>query len=127
MAHPSSAKPLIVFLLIALMMVSTPYTASALSCSQALGKIAPCLPYLINSANTPSSSCCNGVSSLNKALTTTKSRQDACTCLKSRAQKLSSLNRSRVSSLPSKCHVHLPFSIGVGINCRRSVLNLNHF
>lgn len=122
MAYSSSVKSLIVLLLIALMMVITPYPTSALTCGQTLSKISSCLAYLDNKESSPSSSCCSGIHSLHNALTTTKSRREACTCLKSASKEIKTLNHSRITSLPKKCGVHLSFEISVGIKCNRSDL-----
>ncbi|KAI3677735.1 hypothetical protein L6452_37003 [Arctium lappa] len=103
---------------VACMVVATPYTEAAISCGQVAGKLAPCLNYLKVGGSVPKA-CCSGVKGLNDAAQSTPDRKTACGCLKSAYASNSGINPSYASSLPSKCGVSIPYKISPDTDCTK--------
>ncbi|KVH94909.1 non-specific lipid-transfer protein-like [Cynara cardunculus var. scolymus] len=103
---------------VACMVVATPYAEAAISCGQVVGKLAPCLNYL-RVGGAVSSACCNGVKGLNGAAQSTPDRKTACGCLKNAYASNSGINPSYASGLPGKCGVSIPYKISPNTDCAK--------
>ncbi|EMS65656.1 putative non-specific lipid-transfer protein 3 [Triticum urartu] len=121
--------------------------SAALSCGQVDSKLAPCVAYVTGRASSISKECCSGVQGLNgmarsssdrkiacRASSISKEccsgvqglngmarsssdRKIACRCLKSLATSIKSINMGKVSGVPGKCGVSVPFPISMSTNC----------
>ncbi|CAM0950460.1 unnamed protein product [Alopecurus aequalis] len=93
--------------------------ASALTCGQVDSKLAPCVSYATGKSPSISPACCSGVRGLNDLAKTTPDRKTACTCLKSLAGSIKSINMGKVSGVPGKCGVNVPFPISMSTDCAK--------
>ncbi|KAJ3704502.1 hypothetical protein LUZ61_008207 [Rhynchospora tenuis] len=103
---------------VAILLLTTPHAANAVTCSDVSSAVAPCLAYARNGQGSPSASCCSGVKSLNTKATTSADRKTVCNCLKNLAKTVS-FNSGAVSSLPGKCGVSVPFPISTSTDCNK--------
>ncbi|KAF0916573.1 hypothetical protein E2562_007648 [Oryza meyeriana var. granulata] len=93
--------------------------SAAVSCGDVTSAIAPCLSYVTGRMSGPSSSCCSGVKSLNSKASSSADRRTACSCLKSMAGSVRSLNMGNAASIPSKCGVSVAFPISTSVDCSK--------
>nr|AGL08240.1 non-specific lipid transfer protein 1 [Cuphea paucipetala] len=119
MAFTCTIPKLICIALIGLVVAFPGRVESAVSCSQVVNYLTPCVNYVIN-GGTVSRQCCGGVRSLYTAAGTTKDRQDVCNCIKSvvNGVPVSPTYINNAASLPSKCGVRLPFKISPSTDCK---------
>ncbi|KAI7758139.1 hypothetical protein M8C21_010586 [Ambrosia artemisiifolia] len=106
------------FVMVACMVVTTPYTEAAINCRDLVTKLLSCLPYMQNGGN-PSLSCCLGVKSINDAAGTAPDRRAACYCMKQASGSEPSINRNNSAILPDKCRISLPYMISPFTECSR--------
>ncbi|KAG9150746.1 hypothetical protein Leryth_002909 [Lithospermum erythrorhizon] len=107
------------FAMLCMIMVA-PHAEAAISCGQVSSALGPCLPYL-KSGGAIASNCCSGVRGLKSAAKSTLDRQAACSCLKSLANSISSINDANAASLPGKCGVSIPYKISRSVDCSKVV------
>lgn len=103
---------------VAILLLTAPHTASAISCGNVASAVAPCMAYARSGQGSPSASCCSGVKSLNSQAATSADRQTACSCLKNLAKSVS-FNSGAVAGLPGKCGVNVPFAISTSTDCSK--------
>lgn len=104
--------------LVCMVVVTLTPNAEAISCSQVVAGVAPCLRYL-RLGGQVEASCCNGVKGLNNAARTTQDRQIACNCLKSASSSIGGINNGYAASLPGKCGVSIPYKISPSTDCSK--------
>ncbi|KAL3533683.1 hypothetical protein ACH5RR_007204 [Cinchona calisaya] len=92
--------------------------AEAITCNQVVQAVSPCLGYLTSGGAVPAG-CCNGIKGLLAAAKTTVDRRTACTCLKSAAGSIKSIQLGLVAGLPGKCGVSIPYQIGPNTDCSK--------
>ncbi|KAM0827138.1 hypothetical protein ACQ4PT_068391 [Festuca glaucescens] len=95
--------------------------ASALTCGQVDSTLAPCVGYATGREKTLSPRCCNGVRSLNGLARSTPDRKMACGCLKKLAGSIKAIDMGKVSGVPGKCGVSVPFPIALSTDCNKYV------
>uniref|UniRef100_A0A0D9XND3 Non-specific lipid-transfer protein n=1 Tax=Leersia perrieri TaxID=77586 RepID=A0A0D9XND3_9ORYZ len=105
------------FAVVALVLVAAERSSAAVSCGDVSSAIAPCLSYVTGRMSSPSSSCCSGVRTLNGKASSSADRRTACSCLKSMAGSIRSLNMGNAASIPSKCGVSVAFPISTSVDC----------
>ncbi|CAI9101131.1 OLC1v1038389C1 [Oldenlandia corymbosa var. corymbosa] len=93
----------------------------ALSCGYVSSQLNPCVGYITNLANKPSSACCNGVKKVSNGARTKKDLIAVCNCIKAELRKLGKKsNASRIANLPHQCGVSRNFPpIDPHYNCAR--------
>ncbi|KAI7748707.1 hypothetical protein M8C21_029965 [Ambrosia artemisiifolia] len=106
----------VLFVMVACMVVSAPYTEAAITCGQVVSRLISCLPYLQN-GGAPSAACCGGVKGLNSAAQSTPDRQAACNCLKSSYSSYPGIKPGNAGSLAGKCGVNIPYKISPNTDC----------
>ncbi|XP_004492085.1 non-specific lipid-transfer protein 4-like [Cicer arietinum] len=106
-------------MMICMMLISSPMVVNAISCSEVIEEIEPCLEYLRGGSSAPSRECCDGVNRLNHIADTTSARRTTCECLKSAAYSISDLNTNHAEELPRRCGVKLPYRISTSTDCNR--------
>ncbi|XP_024984306.1 non-specific lipid-transfer protein 1-like [Cynara cardunculus var. scolymus] len=116
MKGSTQVAPLFVVAIVSLFLLFVPSTDAVLSCNAVIQTVAPCVNYLINGSEMPSSACCSGVRALVTATNTTADRQAACSCLESTSQNLN-LNLTLVASIPTNCGINLGFTISPDVDC----------
>ena len=92
--------------------------AAAITCSDVIKDLRPCINYLRSGSGAPPSPCCDGASSLASAATTTADKQTACNCLKSAAKSIS-LKPELAKALPGNCGITLPFQVDPNVDCSK--------
>ncbi|KAK8532275.1 hypothetical protein V6N12_053720 [Hibiscus sabdariffa] len=88
----------------------------AISCQDALTTLMPCQPYLTTEAPTPTPPCCQAVSTISAAATTTLARRELCRCFEKAAPALGVIP-DKAKLLPQKCGVSVPVPIDPKLNC----------
>ncbi|KAI7748709.1 hypothetical protein M8C21_029967 [Ambrosia artemisiifolia] len=99
------------------MMVAAPY-AEALSCSDVVSKLSPCVNYLTKGGSVPAA-CCKGVKGLNAAARSTADKKTACGCMKDAYHSMSGIKSGNAAGLPRKCGVHIPYKISLSTDCNK--------
>ena len=113
----SKAVVAAVVLAAVVLMMAGREASAALSCGQVDSKLAPCVAYVTGRASSISKECCSGVQGLNGLARSSPDRKIACRCLKSLATSIKSINMGKVSGVPGKCGVSVPFPISMSTNC----------
>lgn len=91
---------------------------AAVSCSDVISKLRPCVSYLVSGSGKPPPACCSGVSALASAPSTSADKKTACDCIKSAAKNVN-LNPQLVQALPGNCGVNLPFPVSPNTDCSK--------
>ncbi|KAL8542442.1 hypothetical protein ACS0TY_003345 [Phlomoides rotata] len=92
--------------------------AAALTCSDVIKDLKPCIEYLKNGSGAPPSPCCAGAASLASGATTTADKQTACTCLKNVSKNVN-VKSGLAKSLPANCGITLPFEVSPNVDCSK--------
>ncbi|KAG5238154.1 hypothetical protein OIU76_014671 [Salix suchowensis] len=103
---------LMMFLLLA------PTSDAAISCSDVIKDLRPCVRYLVNGTGKPPSACCAGALALQSAASSTADKKAACECIKS-ASKTINPNPQLALALPANCGINLPFTISPNVDCSK--------
>ncbi|KAL0374071.1 UNVERIFIED_CONTAM: Non-specific lipid-transfer protein 8 [Sesamum radiatum] len=115
MAYSSPAIRLLVTTLIVVLLVAP---ATAITCSDVIKDLQPCVNYLKSGSGAPPAACCAGASNLASSATTTADKQTACSCLKNAAKNIS-LKPELAKSLPGNCGISLPFEVSPNVDCSK--------
>ncbi|KAG2390958.1 uncharacterized protein HKW66_Vig0132810 [Vigna angularis] len=78
-----------------------------------------CLPFLGNTEDIPSTSCCDAVSTVKASTLTKPELREACQCLKATIAQFPKLNKDRVIQLPKLCKVDVGFPLTKDIDCNK--------
>lgn len=92
--------------------------AAAITCSDVIKDLRPCINYLKSGSGAPPPPCCAGASSLASAATTTADKKTACNCLKNAASNIS-LKPELAKALPANCGITLPFEVSPNVDCSK--------
>lgn len=103
------------------MVLGLPQTLDALSCLQVETKLMTCVPYVTGNGGYVPQPCCDGVKAINNQAVTKSDRQAACRCIKTATSAIQGLNMDILAGLPSKCGVHLPYTLGPSTTCEKYV------
>ncbi|KAG8640158.1 non-specific lipid-transfer protein 8 [Manihot esculenta] len=95
-----------------------PASEAAISCSDVLKDLRPCVKYLTNGSGAPPAACCAGASALASAATTTADKRAACACIKTAAQKINP-NAQLAQSLPANCGISFPYTVSPNVDCSK--------
>ncbi|KAJ8770004.1 hypothetical protein K2173_009087 [Erythroxylum novogranatense] len=104
--------------LVMLLLLLAPASKAAISCSDVLKDLRPCVGYLQNGSGNPPASCCAGASALASATTTTADKKTACNCIKTAANKINP-NPQLAQGLPGNCGINLPFAVSPNVDCSK--------
>lgn len=116
----SAIAALIMFLFL------TPKSEAAISCSDVLKDLRPCVNYLKSGSGKPPAACCSGASALASAATSTADKKTACGCIKTAAQKMNP-NSQLAQALPTNCGITLPVPVSPNVDCSKYFLSLLFF
>ncbi|XP_020241949.1 non-specific lipid-transfer protein 8-like [Asparagus officinalis] len=89
-----------------------------LQCSDVLKDLIPCVSYLTSNSGSPSTTCCNGVTTLASAASTTADRRAACSCIMNVVSKVKP-NVEAAKALPGSCNTTLPFTVSPNMDCSK--------
>ncbi|XP_010257636.1 PREDICTED: non-specific lipid-transfer protein 8 [Nelumbo nucifera] len=91
---------------------------AAITCSDVIKYLRPCVNYLVNGSGMPPSACCAGASQLASAATTPADKRAACACIKSASQRINP-NPQLAQALPGNCGISLPFKVSSTVDCSK--------
>ena len=91
---------------------------AVIQCSDVLKDLTPCVSYLTTGSGSPSTACCNGVSTLSSAASTTADRQAACSCIMSAVSKIKP-STAAAQALPKSCGITFPFTVSPNLDCSK--------
>ncbi|XP_054816544.1 non-specific lipid-transfer protein 8-like [Prosopis cineraria] len=111
-----SVSGLLLLLLVVLSASSS--SEAAISCSDVVKDLRPCVSYLSSGSGKPPPACCSGAKALASAASTTADRKTACNCIKSSAKSLT-IKSQLAQALPSNCGISLPFTISADTDCSK--------
>ncbi|KAL5541167.1 hypothetical protein UlMin_044384 [Ulmus minor] len=114
-------KPSGVVVALMLLFLAVTVSEAAISCSDVIKDLRPCVSYLVNGSGKPPASCCAGVSALASAASTAADKKTACECIKSASKNLN-VNSQLAQALPGNCGVTLSIPISPGTDCSKYVL-----
>ncbi|KAJ4843547.1 hypothetical protein Tsubulata_007963 [Turnera subulata] len=107
--------------LVVFLLILVPHSSdAAISCSDVIKDLRPCVNYLVKGSGKPPAACCAGASALQSAASTPADKQAACTCIKSAAQKINP-NPQLAQALPANCGISLPFTVSPTVDCSKFV------
>ncbi|KAJ4711728.1 Non-specific lipid-transfer protein [Melia azedarach] len=104
--------------LILLLLFLTPESEAAISCSDVLKDLRPCVNYLKSGAGKPPAACCTGASALASAASSTADKKTACGCIKTAAQKINP-NSQLAQALAGNCGISLPVPVSPNVDCSK--------
>ncbi|XP_057979988.1 non-specific lipid-transfer protein 8-like [Malania oleifera] len=112
--------PAVVVVAAALAMAATLLLSSeaAISCSDVVKDLRPCVNYLQNGSGKPPPACCAGASTLASAASSSENKKAACSCIKSAAQQIS-IKTDLAKALPGNCGISLPFTVSPNVDCSK--------
>ncbi|XP_028799771.1 non-specific lipid-transfer protein 8 [Neltuma alba] len=108
----------LVLLVLVVVLTASSSSEAAISCSDVVKDLRPCVSYLSGGSGKPPPACCSGAKSLASAASTTADRKTACNCIKSSAKSLT-IKSQLAQSLPSNCGISIPFSISPDTDCSK--------
>lgn len=108
----------IAFSVLVLFVLVTSNSEAAISCSDVIKDLKPCVSYLVSGTGQPPSECCTGAKSLASAVSTSEDKTAACNCIKSTAKSFK-INSQLAKSLPGNCGINIPISISPDADCSK--------
>ncbi|KAG9445814.1 hypothetical protein H6P81_011942 [Aristolochia fimbriata] len=102
------------FLLCALF---APCTKAGIDCDGMKDNLKTCIQYFVGKSMKPPTSCCSGMTELNKAVKSKEDRIAACECIRESADKTPAFRPDRVNGINRMCSVKLPFDVFINSGC----------
>lgn len=96
--------------------LTAPVSDAAITCSDVVKKMGPCIDYLRSGSGAPPPPCCAGAKALEAAAATTPDKQAACACLKNQSKNLN-LKPELAKALPGNCGISLPYPVSPNFDC----------
>lgn len=103
-------------LVILILLAST--SEAAISCSDVIKDLRPCVSYLVSGSGKPPAACCAGTKALASAASTTEDKKTACNCIKSTSKSIN-INSQLAQALPGNCGITLPIAISPNTDCSK--------
>lgn len=118
-AIPSTTTILILMLLFLQLTSLSPFSKAQLVCEIEFINLTPCVSYLIGVNNMPSTTCCEGVTTLVALVATNlKGKSKVCGCIKETTKSLQA-KPENANSLQNKCGVNLCSKITPAFDCSK--------
>ncbi|CAJ1971285.1 unnamed protein product [Sphenostylis stenocarpa] len=89
------------------------------NCDKARRSVLPCLSFVMDNADAPSTQCCKGVKEVKASAPSKPELRAACLCIKEALFYNLNLNYRKVKALPGLCKVDLGFPVSINVNCDR--------
>lgn len=105
------------FVLLILLVASTTSEA-AISCSDVIKDLRPCVSYLVSGNGQPPAACCSGAKALASAASTSEDKKAACNCIKSTAKSVK-INSQLAQALPGNCGITISINISPDADCSK--------
>lgn len=90
----------------------------AMSCQEAIVKLAPCQPFLIWGEAKPTEPCCLSVKTVNDQAKTKEDRKALCECFK-QAGPVMGVKPEKAKQLPDLCGIQVPVPIDPNVDCSK--------
>ncbi|XP_027343845.1 non-specific lipid-transfer protein 8 [Abrus precatorius] len=103
-------------LVILILLAST--SEAAISCSDVIKDLRPCVSYLVSGSGQPPAACCSGAKALASAASTSEDKKTACNCIKSTSKSIN-INSQLAQALPGNCGITLSISISPNADCSK--------
>ncbi|XVE57506.1 hypothetical protein DITRI_Ditri04bG0096000 [Diplodiscus trichospermus] len=101
-----------------LLLLLAPASNAAISCSDVIKDLRPCVNYLVNGSGKPPAACCAGVSALASAASSSADRKAACQCIKSASKNMKPKSQL-AQALPGNCGINLPVTVSPNVDCSK--------
>ncbi|KAG5000375.1 hypothetical protein JHK82_021526 [Glycine max] len=115
-ATMKSSGALATLVLLILLLATT--SEAAISCSDVIKDLRPCVSYLVSGSGQPPAACCSGAKALASAATTSEDKKAACNCIKSTSKSIN-INSQLAQALPGNCGITLPVAISPNADCSK--------
>lgn len=112
-----SSIAFVAFMFLFLIIVASTSEA-AISCSDVIKDLKPCVSYLVSGSGQPPAACCSGAKALASAVSASEDKKTACNCIKSTAKSVK-LNSQLAKALPGNCGISVPISISPDADCSK--------
>ncbi|XP_061353958.1 non-specific lipid-transfer protein 8 [Gastrolobium bilobum] len=103
-------------LVVLIVLAST--SEAAISCSDVIKDLKPCVSYLVSGSGQPPAACCSGAKALASAASTSEDKKAACNCIKSTAKSIK-MNTQLAQALPGNCGITLSINISPNADCSK--------
>jgi len=111
--------PFFTLVAVLVLTVAATKTPMALTCEQTKSLVMPCLDFLTNKTNAPSSPCCQGLNKLIVSTPTKEEKLAACKCLKEAASHIPNFNDDKANNLPKVCNINVDYPISKDFDCEK--------
>ncbi|KAF7824456.1 non-specific lipid-transfer protein 8 [Senna tora] len=113
------SSTIIVLALVLFLYAASRPSEGAISCSDVIKDLRPCVSYLSSAGGgKPSAACCAGAKALASAASTPGDKKTACNCIKS-ASKSVTINAQSAQALPASCGISLSISVSPNADCSK--------
>lgn len=112
--------PALAVAVMVLLLLLAPASNAAISCSDVIKDLRPCVNYLVKGSGKPPAACCAGVSALASAASSSADKKAACECIKSASKNIKP-NPQLAQALPANCGINLPVTISPNVDCSKYV------
>ncbi|XP_057458333.1 non-specific lipid-transfer protein 8-like [Lotus japonicus] len=106
------------FSALVLLMLLVSASEAAISCSDVIKDLKPCVSYLVSGSGKPPVACCSGAKALASAVSTSEDKKAACNCIKSTAKSIK-MNSQLAEALPGNCGINTPISVSPDADCSK--------
>ncbi|KAJ1377257.1 Plant lipid transfer protein/Par allergen [Sesbania bispinosa] len=104
--------------IVVLILVASTSSEAAISCSDVIKDLRPCVSYLVSGNGQPPAACCSGAKALASAASTSEDKKAVCNCIKSTAKSVK-INSQLAQALPGNCGINLPISVSPDADCSK--------
>ncbi|XP_057459024.1 non-specific lipid-transfer protein 8-like [Lotus japonicus] len=111
-------KPSSAFSALVLLMLLVSASEAAISCSDVIKDLKPCVSYLVSGSGKPPGACCSGAKALASAVSTSEDKKAACNCIKSTAKSIK-MNSQLAKALPGNCGINVPINVSPDADCSK--------
>ncbi|CAL5197943.1 unnamed protein product [Lathyrus oleraceus] len=112
-------KKLSMILILLVPLLLTMEQVHGFDCEKAKTSVSSCESFVTGGDQEPSSTCCNGISSVGSSATTVDERRAACQCLKEWANKIPNIREDLAISLPKRCGLDKALPIPENLDCNK--------
>jgi hypothetical protein len=109
---------LVTFVALVLFILVASKSEAAISCSDVIKNLKPCVSYLVSGSGQPPAACCSGAKALASATSTSEDKKTACNCIKSTSKSVK-INSQLAQALPGNCGINTPINISPNADCSK--------
>nr|AFK35133.1 unknown [Medicago truncatula] len=109
---------LIAFSALVLLIFVASNSEAAISCSDVIKDLKPCVSYLVSGSGQPPAACCSGAKALASAVSTSEDKKAACNCIKSTSKSIK-IDSQLAQALAGNCGINTPITISPDADCSK--------